>query len=284
MSNFQSIAKSNYENLTKAEKTVIDFILADVAAASMMTISDVSKKINVSIATISRLSKKLGYQSYQEMRLKVYDGHDAQSSKFFPNLTKDDSFVEIATNSFYMSKISLDETQSILMEEDLKKAIDLLAKVKTCSIFGLGASQVVAMNAFHCFLRSSLNCTYIQDYHLQMMSLTKLGENDCLFLISHTGHNKDMIQLATIAREKNIPIITITSNRHSPLAKLSDIILVSVSDETKYRPEAVSSLLAQIALVDALFMIYAIKVDDNEEYLLKSRAIINKTRLSSEDD
>jgi DNA-binding MurR/RpiR family transcriptional regulator len=167
-----------------------------------------------------------------------------------------------------MSKISLDETQSILMEEDLKKAIDLLAKVKTCSIFGLGASQVVAMNAFHCFLRSSLNCTYIQDYHLQMMSLTKLGEEDCLFLISHTGHNKDMIQLATIAREKNIPIITITSNRHSPLAKLSDIILVSVSDETKYRPEAVSSLLAQIALVDALFMIYAIKVDDNEEYLL----------------
>lgn len=280
MSNFQSIAKSNYKNLTKAEKTVIDFILADVATTSMMTISDVSNQTNVSIATISRLSKKLGYQSYQEMRLKIYDGHDTQPSKFFPNLKKEDSYVDIATNSFYMSQISLDETQSILHDTDLAQAIDLLAQANTCSIFGLGASQVVAMNTFHCFLRSSLNCTYIQDYHLQMMSLTKLGPEDCLFLISHTGNNKDVLQLATIAKEKNIPILTITSNRHSPLAKLSDVILVSVSDETNYRPEAVSSLLAQIALVDALFMIYSIKIDDNEEYLLKSRAIINKTRLT----
>lgn len=279
MSNFQSIAKSNYESLTKAEKTVIDFILADVAAASMMTISDVSKKTGVSIATISRLSKKLGYQSYQEMRLKLYDGHSKKSSKFFPNLTKEDSSIDIATNSFYMSKVSLDETRSILRDEDLERAVDLLARAKTCSIFGLGASQVVAMNTFHCFLRSSLNCTYVQDYHLQMMSLTRLGEEDCLFLISHTGHNKDVIQVATIAKEKNIPIITITSNRHSPLAQLSDIILVSVSDETNYRPEAVSSLLAQIALVDALFMIYSIKIDDNEDYLLRSRAIIDQTRL-----
>ncbi|HPI99575.1 MAG TPA: hypothetical protein PLN65_01720 [Enterococcus sp.] len=65
-----------------------------------------------------------------------------------------------------------------------------------------------------------------------------------------------------------------------PLEITSDIIFVSVSDETKYRPEAVSSLLAQIALVDALFMIYVIKVDENEEYILKTQAIINKTRLS----
>lgn len=69
-----------------------------------------------------------------------------------------------------------------------------------------------------------------------------------------------------------------------PLEITSDIIFVSVSDETKYRPEAVSSLLAQIALVDALFMIYVIKVDENEEYVLKTQAIINKTRLSSDDN
>ena len=214
--------------------------------------------------------------------MKIYDGHDKQASKFFPDLTKDHSYVEIATNSFYMSKVSLEETQSILREKDLQRAVELLARAGTCSIFGLGASQVVALNTFHCFLRSSLNCTYIQDYHLQLMHLPRLTKDDCLLLISHTGHNKDVLQVATIAKENNIPIITITSNRHSPLAKLSDIILVSVSDETNYRPEAVSSLIAQIALVDALFMLYSIKIDDNEDYLLRTRAIINKTRLDKE--
>ncbi len=279
MYQFQSIVKTNYSNLSKSEKLVIDYILNHLETASMLTIQDTAEKTNVSIATISRLAKKLGLNSYQEMRLKIYESTQTHSDAFFPNVNNKDSYLDIAYNSFFTNKLSLEETQSILKEEDLEHAIKLLNKAKTCGIFGLGASQVVAMSAYHRFTRSSLECMFVQDFHLQLLNVARLTPDDCALIISHTGNNKDTFRIAEIAKHNKVPIITITSNLTSPLAKISDVVLLSVSDETNFRPEAVSSLVSQITLVDALFIMYSIKIDNSEEYLRKLRKVIQATRI-----
>lgn len=279
MYQFQSIVKTNYSNLSKSEKLVIDYILNNLETASLLTIQETAQKTNISIATISRLAKKLGFSSYQEMRLKIYESNQPNHDAFFPNVSVNDSLLDIANHSFYTNKLSLEETQSILKEDDLELAVSLLARSKTCGIFGLGASQVVAMSAYHRFTRSSLECVFVQDFHLQLLQVARLTSDDCILLISHTGNNKDTLRIVEIAKQNNVPIITITSNVTSPLAKLSEVILVSVSDETNFRPEAVSSLVSQITLVDALFIMYSIKIDNTDVYLRKLREVIKTTRL-----
>lgn len=276
---FQSIVGKDYTNLTKSQKKVIDYILENIETAARMSIQDISEATDVSIATISRLTKKLGYGSFQDMKLKIYENNQNVATKFFPFINKEDSYCDIASNSFYMAKLTLQDTQSMLQEETLIKAVQILANSKTCNIFALGASQVVALDAFHRFIRTSLTCTFLQDFHFQLMHVAGLTSQDCALIISHTGRNKDTLEIAKIAKKNGVPIIAITSNMTSPLTKLSDISLVSVSDETNYRPEAVSSLVSQITLVDALFMMYAIKIDDNEEYFTKIRKIISTTRI-----
>ncbi|RBP67320.1 RpiR family transcriptional regulator [Alkalibaculum bacchi] len=278
---FQSIVGKDYTSLTKSQRKVVDYILENIETAARMTIQDISEATNVSIATISRLTKKLGYGSFQDMKLKIYENTQNTTIKFFPFINKDDSYCDIASNSFYMGKLSLKETQLMLQEETLVKAIEILANAKTCNIFALGASQVVALDAFHRFMRTSLKCSFLQDFHFQLMHVASLTNQDCALIISHTGRNKDSLEIAKIAKKNGVPIISITSNMTSPLTKLSDIVLVSVSDETNYRPEAVSSLVSQITLVDALFMMYAIKIDDNEEYFTKIRNVINTTRIDN---
>lgn len=279
MYQFQSIVKTNYSNLSKSEKLVIDYILNNLETASLLTIQETAQKTNVSIATISRLAKKLGFNSYQEMRLKINESNQSNQEAFFPNVSVKDSLLDIANHSFYTNKLSLEETQSIIKEDDLELAVNLLARAKTCGIFGLGASQVVAMSAYHRFTRSSLECVFVQDFHLQLLQVARLTPDDCVLIISHTGNNKDTLRIVEIAKQNNVPIITITSNVTSALAKLSEVVLVSVSDETNFRPEAVSSLVSQITLVDALFIMYSIKIDNTDVYLRKLREVIKTTRL-----
>lgn len=279
MYQFQSIVKSNYSNLSKSEKLIIDFILSNLDTASLMTIQEVAEKTTISIATISRLAKKLGFSSYQEMRLKMFESNQTSTEDFFLNVNRDDTYLDIANNSFYTNKLSLEETQSILTEDNLERAVKILAKANTCGIFGLGASQVIALSAYHRFARSSLDCTFVMDFHLQLLQAARLTPDDCILLVSHTGNNKDALRIAEVAKQNNVPIVTITSNVASPLAKISDVILVSVSDETNYRPEAVSSLVSQLTLVDALFILYSIKIDNSDEYLRKLRDVIKTTRI-----
>jgi DNA-binding MurR/RpiR family transcriptional regulator len=54
-----------------------------------------------------------------------------------------------------------------------------------------------------------------------------------------------------------------------------------VAEETSYRPEALSSTVSQISLLDSLFMIYAVKTKNRTNEALSSiRQVIKKTRLS----
>ena len=58
--------KECYGRLSKSEKIVADYILKNKLTASDLTISELSKKTNVSCSTINRLALNLGYDGYKE--------------------------------------------------------------------------------------------------------------------------------------------------------------------------------------------------------------------------
>lgn len=151
--------------------------------------------------------------------------------------------------------------------------------VSTATFFGLGASQIVVLDTYHKFMYTTLHCDFQSDYHMQLIQVAKLTQNDCAFLISHSGKNKEFIRIANILLENNVPIIGMTSYRDSPLDKISDITLFSVAEETKYRPEVMSAMIAQITLIDSLFMIYSIADNQKNSAVRRQvRSIIKDTR------
>lgn len=107
-----------------------------------------------------------------------------------------------------------------------------------------------------------------------------MTSKDCAFVISHTGRNKDTMELINVLKKNDVPIIGITSYAGSPLAQASDIALISISEETFYRPEAISSVVSQLSIIDTLFLIYGIKMKTKAQKSIdKVREIIQETRL-----
>lgn len=277
---FVGLLNSHYEDLSKSEKKVADYLIENSDTASFLSINDVAEKSGTSIATISRLSKKLGFRNYQELRLLLNSSQKPEDDFFSVyKVDKEDSLVNIAETAFNTGIHSLASTKAVLNNQDLVDTIKLLGKSKKCGLFGLGGSYVVLLNAYHRFIRTSLNCMLSQDFHMQLMDAANMTSEECALVVSHTGKNTDILRIVKLLKKNNVPIISITSNASSPLANQSDITLISISDETKYRPEAVSSLVSQLTLIDSLFMGYALKVDDNPEYFTRTRETINDIRL-----
>ncbi|PCR99666.1 transcriptional regulator [Lactococcus fujiensis JCM 16395] len=266
--------------MSKSDQKISDFLIDNIDTAARLSIQDFATAINVSTATISRYAKKIGFDSFQELKLAIHATERKQDDDFFSELSMDDSYKDILIKSLSSNISSLDATLHLVSENDLKRTMDILLSAQTVGFFGLGGSNTIANLAFHKFIRMPLRTVYHQDFHYQQMLATKMDVNDCAFVISHTGRNKDTMRIVEILKKRGVPIIGITSFANSPLALAADVALVSVSEEISFRPEAVASTVSQISLLDAIFMMYGIRTQDTTENTIKNiRETIKESRL-----
>jgi RpiR family transcriptional regulator, carbohydrate utilization regulator len=81
-----------------------------------------------------------------------------------------------------------------------------------------------------------------------------LTEKDVAVLISHSGTTKDTLDVMEVAKENGATTIGITNFAKSPLSQNVDIAFFTVSEETDYRTEAFASRIAQLRVIDTLYV------------------------------
>lgn len=271
--------KTHHQNFTKKEKIISDFILENPKEASKMTISEMASKLGLADSTIFQFTRKLGYKSFREFRNDLLIEEYDPTISVHENINQNDSCIEMAQKVFDSSAKSLSNTKALLKKADLEKATSILLNSKSVTFFGVGGSNVVSFDAYHKFLRSPLHVQYAMDYHIQLMQAAVLSEEDSAVVITHTGLTKETIQILETLKNVGAKIIVITSNFSKYIKKYSDVTFISVSDETGYRSESLSSRIAQLAIIDSLFTIVMFADEQkSKKSLYKVRNIINTTK------
>jgi DNA-binding MurR/RpiR family transcriptional regulator len=110
------------------------------------------------------------------------------------------------------------------------------------------------MDAFHKLIRTGIRTGTYGDSHFQLMAASQLSKEDVALFISHSGSNKDIIRLLNVVKETGAQTIGITGFPKSALSQNVDVALYTSSEETDYRPEALASRIAQLSLIDALYV------------------------------
>lgn len=277
MHNFALQFATNRERLSAKEKALGDFLLAHQQEALHWSISTLSANTEISTATISRFAKNLGFANFQSLRLAL--AQPTASHQLFEEIGDHDSLLTMADKVFAANVDALQATAANLNEAHLQQAVTLLTQAKQVGLFGLGASNLVALDGYHKFLRTPINATYASDFHMQLMAITRLTEADCAVVISHTGTDRDALALAQVAHDHHVPLIVISGAPKSPVAKLADVLFIAIAEETQYRVEALHALIAQLALMDTLFILCAVQLDEGSAAVLDQiRKTITKTR------
>jgi len=102
------------------------------------------------------------------------------------------------------------------------------------------------------FLRLGLNCHVQTDSYIQVMESALLTSQDLIIVISQTGDSEDPLRTTAQAKSKGSKVIVITGNSGSKLTEYADVVLLSVSHET--RVETIASRIAQYAIIHALYV------------------------------
>lgn len=270
--------KSMYKDFTPKEQMIADYILKDPKKIGQSTITDISNDLKIADSTFFRFTKKIGFLGFKEFKTALLTSEEniTTASAIHQNIQPDDNELEIAQKIFNSNISTLVDTKNLLSLENLKTAINYIDNSKRLFFFGVGGSQIVASDAYHKFLRSSISVVHSADYHIQLMETSLMTGEDCAILISHTGRSKETIQLAKAAKNNGAPIIVVTSQIQSPLAKLADVVFISISEETTFRSEALASRISQLSILDAIYTNLMFRnQEQSQKSISKIREVIN---------
>ncbi|WP_160723877.1 MurR/RpiR family transcriptional regulator [Bacillus sp. USDA818B3_A] len=272
--------RSYYARLSEKERKVADYILKNPEKIIHNTINEVAEDLQVADATVFRFCKRIGFKGYQAMKIALASEIIEPIQQIHEEISVNDNEKTVADKIFHSNIRTLENTLQILDGASIEKAVGLLMKANRVEFYGTGGSSVVAMDAFHKFVRTGIKAFAFIDSHFQLMSASQLGENDVAIVISHSGTNKDTINILKTAKKNGAKTIGITSYPKSPICQHSDVALYTSSEETEYRSEALSSRIAQLSIIDALYVnIMVLNNEKAKRSLGKVREAIAQTRI-----
>lgn len=271
-----------YPKLSKKEKTVADYILSYPHEIIHMSITSLADKCNISETTIFKLCRRLDLPGYQALKIRLASEVIHPLRTIHQEVTPEDDLILLTKKIFDENIQTLNDTlQSVVFHrESLRKAIELLVLANKIVFYGNGGSAAIAQDAYHKFLRIGILCEFHSDSHYQVMTSSLLQPDDVVVAVSHSGSNKDILDALKIAKKVGAKIIGITGYEKSPLVQIADVALLTISRETEFRTEALASRLAQLSLIDVLYVSVAIRLQDvTLRNLEKIREAISYKRL-----
>ncbi|MGP4077066.1 MurR/RpiR family transcriptional regulator [Halobacillus sp. K22] len=272
--------RSSYSQFSEKEKLIADYILENRDQIVHSTINQVADDLMVADATVFRFCKRLGFKGYQAMKIALASETVNPIQDIHETITENDTDLEITEKVFQANIRALEASRDIQNHETLAKAMEDLLSAKRVFFYGSGGSGILAMDAHHKFLRTGMETHAYTDSHLQLMSASQLKEGDLAVVISHTGSNKDILDIVDVAKSNGARVIAITNFAKSPLTKSVDLSLYTVAQETEYRSEALASRIAGLTLIDSLFVNYSIKKKEQAKASTqKMRNAISRKRM-----
>jgi DNA-binding MurR/RpiR family transcriptional regulator len=95
------------------------------------------------------------------------------------------------------------------------------------------------------------------DPHMAISSASLRGAGDVAIGLSHTGTTVDTIDVLREARSHGALTVAVTNFPWSPITEVADLVLLTAARETAFRTGAMTSRIAQLTVVDCLFVTLA---------------------------
>ncbi|WP_433218671.1 MurR/RpiR family transcriptional regulator [Dactylosporangium sp. CS-047395] len=275
-------------SLSRAEQRVGRIIVEEAATAAQMTITELAKRADTSETTVIRFCRAIGVSGYPELRLKlaaesgrVQD--DPAQEAIGSDISLSDDLGQVVKTIAFADARAVEDTAAQLDLEALEKVITAIAAARRIDIYGVGASAFVAQDFQQKLHRIGLTAYAWSDLHLALTSAALLATGDVAVGISHTGTTVDTMEAFAEAGRRGATTVALTNFPKSPITREADLVLTTAARETTFRSGAMASRLAQLTVVDCVFVGVAQRTYDRTRTALEAtRDAVRSRRTKAE--
>jgi RpiR family carbohydrate utilization transcriptional regulator len=248
-----------YYNLKSAEKKAADLLLEEPETIFTFNTEDFARKAGCSQATIVRLSKKLGYEGYPELKADFESLQRGEPYITYEGISKDDAPFAVLRKIFEASSAALTDTLGVINQESYVQAVEAMVAAGALMFCGVGDAALVAQEAYQRWARLGQECYCAIDPDLQLILASKLKAGDVIVTISHSGRSKSVLNVVREAERVGALVVAITNFPVSPLAKRAGLVLQTAVFTTYAGEEVMSKRVAELCLIEGLYASYLMR-------------------------
>ncbi len=243
--------------LTPLEARVVDTITGRLDLSEATSLRQVAEDAGVSDALVVKIAKKLGFNGFRDFRAALVNYNGLDVAALHREISPDDSAADIIQKVFRTAMQAIEETMSILDVEAFERAADILHRARHRDFYGIGGSAQIARDVAHKFLRIGLRVAVHDDAHMMLMSAAMLGPEDAVIVFSHSGETPAEVAALELARRSGARCIAVSNYAGSRIAQIADVTLCSTAQGSPLLGENAAARIAQLNIMDALFVAVA---------------------------
>ncbi|PLR95941.1 MurR/RpiR family transcriptional regulator [Bacillus sp. T33-2] len=209
----ERVHKFEYK-LNDTDDQIIEFINQNKREAVNMSIQSLAACLFTVPNTITRLSKKLGYDGFSQLKNNLKEELAKQQG------------VQDEEDSMHFN---LNKTFSLIDGEKMESVVKLILQAKKVLFFGVGDTVSFCEMMVQNLRVAGKEADFHLHRHEAIYELNRLDDHDLLFLISLSGETPLVLEMANIALNKGIKVISVTHFNRNSLEKTADVSLYCYS-------------------------------------------------------
>lgn len=221
-------------------QTIAKYIIAHREELQQTDIRELAEKTHVSISSISRFARELGFHDFQELR---------------ELLAQEPGLPEILPGQFtalpgaYYAAVAgeLEEVKNQISMQKVREICRMIHAYESVSVYGLFKGETAAMNLVSDLALLGKPAQTFVAYKEQVESFKSMGKDELLILFSYSGSYFDYEYLALPAYFRKPKIVMITGGKEPHDAYIDYYMHFPTSDSLLGHPYSMLFLAGLIA-------------------------------------
>jgi DNA-binding MurR/RpiR family transcriptional regulator len=254
-----------------SQKQLSEFVLRDPVFVATHGIEDMARASGISASTLSRYVRDLGFVGYAEFRAGVGETVHAliaPVAKLGERLAQPDPSGTPAQASLASAALNLQGLGDTKTSDTIREVAHRVKSARAVWVMGFGLSAHLAAIlalGLQPYRDGVVNVVQFGGTEVAAGRLMSAGPGDVVIAIAFPRYSSDIANLARAARKAGARIISLTDSVVSPLAAVSDDLLLAPAQH----PVLSASSLPGLAVIEALI----------SEFLLLDPKHLERSRL-----
>ena len=249
-----TIIDLHFEELTELEQEIARYFLQVDTIVDDLSSQQVTQKLHVSQAALTRFAKKCGFTGYREF---VFQ-YQHQANKQDTHSHKHSPLTKRVLRSYSNLR---EQTQDLIDEAQLERVAQLIEDAERVYFFGTGSSGLIAREMKLRFMRLGVVCEALTDQDGFAWTTSIMDENCLVLGFSLSGTTQSVLDSLLDAMEMGAKTILFTSAPNKNSQAYTETVLVASHSQSSYI-QRISAQLPMLILID---LIYAYFLEINRE-------------------
>ena len=264
---FSSRVREAYPKLTKSERIIADWLMADPRRVLDATARSISETLDLSPATVVRFCRNCGWYGLADLKISVQKEwkllSESGKSNRYLEVHPDDSVSLVREKVLGYHNRIINDMMAGWNERAYEDAAEAITAAKRIVVMGAGGSRCTAIGLFHILTNLGLNCEIYSDSVFEIMKIGTLQEGDVAIGVSFTGRLRDTVQSMKLAQEQGAVTIGIVGDLESPLVRYANILLNTTKLTKDYYDSALSIRISEFVVMEILCALISTRMEQS---------------------